>query len=323
MRHLILLLFFSVLGIGIIWGQDPVLSQYFNAPLINNPALASYGKKSMHVYSNYRQQWVGPGSSYNTMLASITGKVLKGYLSENDVLGVGGMVMSDVSLGGAFKSTYASASLAYLLSIDQEGASKIGVGLAGIYGSRRIDFSSLTFSSQFSSHGFNTTLPTGESALAAMNDYFSISAGMLFTHKKENAQVILGAAGYHFNTPRQTNISDVYEQLPTRYVVHASVDYILTSRLSIELNSLFQSQASTNYFMNGLIARYYPNLSQEDATNLAVGVFYRNTKTIVPYVGITRKSFQLSLTYDVNMLSSGVFSNAMKSWELGMSFGIK
>jgi len=81
MRHLILLLFFSVLGIGIIWGQDPVLSQYFNAPLINNPALVSYGKKSMHVYSNYRQQWVGPGSSYNTMLASITGKVLKGYSS--------------------------------------------------------------------------------------------------------------------------------------------------------------------------------------------------------------------------------------------------
>jgi len=323
MRLLIFFLIFSVFNYGVIKAQDPVLSQYFNAPLMNNPALASYGNKSMHVYSTYRQQWIGPGSSYNTMLTSITGKILKKYLSDKDALGVGGMVMSDISLGGAFKSTYALASMSYLLSLDQEGASKVGIGLAGVYGSRRVDFSTLTFSSQFSSHGFNTTLPTGESALAAMNDYFSLGAGIVFVHKKKKAKMILGAAGYHFNTPRQTNVLDVYEQLPTRYVVHGGIDFLLTSRFSFELNSNFQSQASTNYFMSGVLGKFYPKQSEIDATNLAVGIFYRNTKTLVPYVGITHKSFQLGLTYDVNMASTGAFSNAMKSWELGMSFGIK
>jgi hypothetical protein len=75
--------------------------------------------------------------------------------------------------------------------------------------------------------------------------------------------------------------------------------------------------------MSGVLGRFYPKQSEIDATNLAVGMFYRNTKTLIPYVGITHKSFQLGLTYDVNMVSTGAFSNAMKSWELGMSFGIK
>lgn len=323
MRSTILIIIFVLFGCTSLWSQDPVLSQYFNAPLMNNPALAAYGNKSMHVYANYRQQWIGAGSSYNTMLASVTGKVLKGYLSDTDALGMGAMFMSDISLDGAFKSTYASANVAYLLSLDQEGSTKVGIGLAGLYGSRRIDFSSLTFSSQFSSHGFNTTLPTGESALGAMNDYFSLSAGMLFTHRNENSNIVFGAAGYHFNSPRQTSVSDVYEQLPTRYVVHGSIEYLLTKQLSMELNTMFQSQAANNYFMSGVIGRYYPSTFEDGSTSFSTGLFYRNTKTVVPYIGISRKAFQLGLTYDINMSSGGAFSNAMKSWELGMTVGIK
>jgi hypothetical protein len=47
---------------------------------------------------------------------------------------------------------------------------------------------------------FDTMLPTGESAVGAMNDYRSMSAGALFTHRQQSTNIVVGAAGYHFNT---------------------------------------------------------------------------------------------------------------------------
>jgi type IX secretion system PorP/SprF family membrane protein len=316
------LLFLLCLNSCILFGQDAVFTQFFNAPLANNPALAAYGSNSLNLYANYRQQWIGASSSYNTMLASVTGKVLGGKVGENNTLGMGGMFMSDLSLDGAFRSTYASMNIAYLLSLDEEGKSKVGLGLAGIYGSRRVDFSQLTWGQQFNSHGFNTTLPTGESAVGAMNDYISMSAGALFTHRQQSTNIVVGAAGYHFNTPRQTSISDVFERLPTRYVVHGSVESFLTTNLSLSITTLYQSQASSDYFTGGLIANLYPQ-GEEGTQQIGAGLFYRNTKTISPYVGFTTKSIRFGLTYDVNLSSAGLFANAMKAWELGMVVGIK
>jgi type IX secretion system PorP/SprF family membrane protein len=306
----------------VLLAQDAVMTQFFNAPLANNPALAAHGDRSLNLYTNYRQQWIGTSSSYNTMLASLTGKILKGKIDKNSSLGVGGMFMSDLSLDGAFRSTYASFNVAYLLSLDPQGKSKVGLGLAGLYGSRRIDFSQLTFSQQFSSHGFNTTLPTGESAIGAMNDFVSMSAGMLFTHRQQKTNIVFGAAGYHFNTPRQTSVSDVYERLPTRYVVHGSVESFTSSRLSIMFTTLYQSQAANDYFTGGIVTTLYPQ-GEEGTQQIAAGLFYRNTKTVSPYVGFSRKSMRFGLTYDVNLSSEGLFANAMKAWELGMTIGIK
>jgi type IX secretion system PorP/SprF family membrane protein len=307
---------------SILFAQDAVITQFFNAPLANNPALAAHGSNSLNLYANYRQQWIGASSSYNTMLASVTGKALKGKVGENNALGIGGMFMSDLSLDGAFRSTYASLNVAYLLSLDEEGNSKVGLGLAGIYGSRRVDFSQLTWGQQFSSHGFNTTLPTGESAIGAMSDYVSMSAGFLFTHRKQQTNVEVGAAGYHFNTPRQTSVSDVYERLPTRYVVHGSVESFMNERLSLRFTTLYQSQAASDYFTGGVITTLYPQ-GEDGAQNIAAGIFYRNTKTLSPYVGFSIKSMRFGLTYDVNLSSEGLFANAMKAWELGMVVGIK
>jgi Type IX secretion system membrane protein PorP/SprF len=52
---------------SILFAQDAVITQFFNAPLANNPALAAHGSNSLNLYANYRQQWIGASSSYNTM----------------------------------------------------------------------------------------------------------------------------------------------------------------------------------------------------------------------------------------------------------------
>lgn len=304
-----------------VWSQDPVTTQFFNTPLAVNPAYAAEGTSDFQVFANYRQQWFGSSASYNTALASFYGSLLSVEKGAAGNLGIGGMLMTDQSLQGAYKTAYASLNLAYLLSLDDEGNSRLGVGLAGIYGNRRIDFSQLTFISQFSSRGFNTSLPTGENALANMSNYFSVGAGILFTHQLDGYLIKVGAGGYHFNTPRQTLVTDVYEEIPTRYTAHGSVKSELSSQLSMELSAIYQSQAGNSFFSGGAIFGFMPN-GVEGGFSIDAGAFYRNTKTFSPYLGVQFNKLNAGLSYDLNMDNKGLGLNSMRAWELGVRFGV-
>lgn len=315
-----------IVFIGGIWAlsarsQDPVSTQFFNTPLAVNPAYAAEGTSDFQVFANYRQQWFGSSASYNTALASFYGSLLSVERGAAGNLGIGGMLMTDQSLQGAYKTAYASLNLAYLLSLDEEGNSRLGVGLAGIYGNRRIDFSQLTFTSQFASRGFNTALPTGENALANMSNYFSVGAGILFTHQLDGYLIKVGAGGYHFNTPRQTLVTDVYEEIPTRYTAHGSVTAELTPQLSMNLCAIYQSQVGNSFFSGGAILGFMPN-GIEGGLSIDVGTFYRNTKTLSPYLGVQFNKLNAGLSYDLNMDNKGLGLNSMRAWELGVRFGV-
>lgn len=301
--------------------QDPVTTQFFNAPLAVNPTFAAEGTADFQVFSNFRQQWFGSSASYNTAITSFYGSLLSVERRSAGNLGIGGMFMTDQSLQGAYKTAYASLDLAYLLSLDDAGKSRLGVGLAGIYGNRRIDFSQLTFISQFSSRGFNTALPTGENALANMSKYFSVGAGILFTHHLDGYLIKVGAGGYHFNTPRQTLVSDVYEQIPTRYTAHGSVTTELNSQVSINLCAIYQSQATNSFFSGGAIFGYKP-AGEEGSLSIDIGTFYRNTKTLSPYLGLKFNKLNAGLSYDLNLDNTGLGLNSMRAWELGVRFGV-
>lgn len=158
--------------------QDPHFSQFFASPLTINPALTGNANSDLRVFTNYRQQWLGNTTSYNTGTLSVDSRLFKEQLGEKRVLGIGGFFMSDQSLNGYFKSTYASINTSYMIALDDDGQHNFGIGLAGIYGDRRLDFTQLTFSEQFGSGGFNTALPTGESSLANLKPYISVSSGL-------------------------------------------------------------------------------------------------------------------------------------------------
>src|ERR1041384_4197256 len=171
--------------------QDPSFSQFYASPLNINPALTANINEKWRVISNYRNQWSGVGEPYTTGTVSFDSKIFQDvvgdYVDENTRVGVGGMLMYDQTLGGAFKSTYASfnvtgnialvkkegyemngARIRHIshIKMDESAEQRLGVGLGVIYGHKSLDFSKLTFGEQFSGTGFNTNLPTGETALA-------------------------------------------------------------------------------------------------------------------------------------------------------------
>jgi type IX secretion system PorP/SprF family membrane protein len=299
-----LMVIFSACLLNNTYGQDPSFSQFFSSPLNINPALTANINSDWRLISNFRDQWIGPASPYVTGTVSYDSKVQNksmDLLEQNNYIGLGGMLMYDKAMGGVVKSTYGSFNLSYNIKLAEIGETKhrFGVGFGAIYGRRYIDFSRIDFEEQFTGSGFNTNLPTGESALSDMKPYISVSAGLLYSFSSEKTNVDLGVAAFHLNRPKQTFLEDDKQRLPVRQVAHANFETFLSDRVVLNTNAIYQFQMEAKYFSVGGALGYY--LGDAQGTLLNGGVWYWSDNAIVPYVGLAYKKFQVGVSYDVTI----------------------
>jgi type IX secretion system PorP/SprF family membrane protein len=313
------MLAFNLLLAAVMRGQDPSFSQFFSSPLNVNPALTGNINGSWRVISNLRSQWSGPAYPYMTGTISFDTKLLKNQIPENSILGGGAMMMYDKAMGGVLKSNYASLNGSYNLQVAEGvegGVHRIGAGIGGIYGNRMIDFSRLRFGEQFNGSGFDANLPTGESSLAQMKPYFSISAGLLYTFSSEQSNLDIGVAGFHLNKPKQTFLQDQNQVLPVRYVVHANFEHFISNMLVLNANTIYQKQSSTSYYSIGGALGYY--LSEDDNILVNGGVWYWSRNAVVPYVGFVYRNFQVGVTYDITVNELNNAARRPNTWEIAL-----
>jgi len=321
------------------YGQDPNFSQFFSSPLNINPALTGNINGKWRLMSNYRDQWVGPSSPYTTATVSFDDKIFNditvNYVDENTRVAVGGMLMYDQAMSGVLKSSYASFNVSgniklgstpgnelngfrirhrSKIKMELSADHRLGVGLGIIYGYKRIDFGKLNFGEQFTGYGFDTNLPTGETALSDMKPYLSASAGMLYSYVTDKTNIDLGIAGFHFNKPRQTLMDDKNQYLPPRYVIHGNLETFLTNEVVLNSNGIYQYQSGASYFsIGGALGYYLPNDQNEVIVNM--GLWYWSKNAVIPYVGFSYNNFQVGITYDITISKLNQAPKMAKTFE--------
>ena len=308
------------------YGQDPSFSQFFSSPLNINPALTANINADWRMVMNLRDQWIGPASPYATGTISYDGKIFQkkiANVSEENIIGIGGMIMYDHAMSGVLKSTYASLNLSYNIKLAEDiSKQRLGLGFGIIYGRKYVNFSRLNFEEQFTGFGFNTNLPTGETALSNMKGYFSVSAGAVYSFTSENSNLDVGVAAFHFNKPRQTFLEDPHQFVPIRKVAHANFEHVINEKVVFNSNAIYQAQAETSYFSVGGALGYY--LDEANPTILSGGLWYWSKNAIVPYVGVAYKNLQFGLTYDVTISKLNQATRKPNTWELSVVLkGIK
>lgn len=310
--------------------QDPSFSQFFSSPLNVNPALTGNINGKWRVISNLRRQWTGPASPYTTGTISAEDKIFQNspdnYDDNNTRIAIGGMMMYDEAMTGALKSNYASFNVSgnvrlgsgndYARNISEEVEHRLGVGLGIIYGNKRLDQSKLNFADQFTGSGFDTNLPTGESALSNMKPYLSASAGILYSYNSTNTIVDLGVAAFHFNKPKQTFLSDPNQFLATRYVVHANFETFLSEMVFLNSNGTYQYQSGASYFSIGGALGYYVLTSDEKDMIINAGLWYWSNNAVSPYLGFSYGNYQIGLTYDITISKLTQGSRKAPTFEL-------
>jgi len=259
MRRIILFFLLSFLAGTMVYGQDHIYSQFYNAPIYLNPALNGQFEGDYRINMIYRNQWTNlPGPlNYYTFSAD---------LSLPQVNGGVGLMITKSSEGTAYLDKINIAGI-YSYHVELENGD-LAFGLQAGMTNRKIDEDKLVFLDQLGSTGI---IPGASSSAAELQlnhrFFFDGGAGINLVL----GDFMIGASGQHLNKPNQS-FTGVSSQLQPRYNGYASWKLSTNPNFedspSIIPSVVFTTQDGVNSLSAGM---QYKNRS------VNVGLWYRST----------------------------------------------
>lgn len=287
--------FFMGLNISIAQ-QDIQFSQFYATSLYQSPAFAG-GAHLDRAILHERLQWMAIDGRFHTSLASFDT-----YFPEYKS-GVGGYFLRDVQGTKNIRSLQAALQYAYELHINDTWA--VRLGLQAEFVQRSLNYSVLTFPSQFdgtnaSDPGFNGASPLDG---RENRNYADFGTGALFY----SDAMWFGANVHHLNTPNQSFIGGD---------VPLAMKYSFTGGYQIRFKNdkdlLFRDHPTSYFIMPTFL---YKSQDKFDQVDIGVYVIYDHLLTGAWYRGIPVKKFD------------GIQNNEsfviMFGWELKQVFDIR
>jgi len=295
--------------------QDPIFSQFYNAPNQVNPAFTG-NTEGAFVATNYRLQWPGFSSVYNTYMLSYDQFAPK-YNS-----GFGLSLLADDAGDGTLKTTKIAGLYSYRVYIQKETYLKLGMEVGVVQS--RLDPTKLIFFDQLDpqfgavSPG-GTPYPTQENlADVGTRFYPDIGAGIMIYSEK-----FYGGVGLkHLNNPDSgflENIENIDRGIPTRFTVHAGMQIDLDKGNNGGMNSFISPNIM--YVKQGPFRQINAG-ALIDFGDFFTGLWYRDTANngdaVIGSLGVRSGIFKISYSYDLTVSGLGV--NSGGSHELGLIF---
>ena len=309
------------LGLQNAQSQDLHFSQYFNTPLLVNPANTGFAPDvDWRLGVNYRNQYASlTANPYKTM--SVWGDAqLFNNRFDNGWLGVGGAILKDAAGAGSLTSTRAYGSVAYhqLLGL----SSLLSVGFSGGYVGKKVDFTKLTFDNQWNDEGqfFDVNIPSGENFAYSQVGYFDLQTGINYAWFPNSATYInAGFSASHINRPKESFFSDksnIDARLAVRYTAFLNAAYKVNNQWIVNPNAYVSKVGNAYEVVGGMNANY--NLSGDGNTQVIGGLYYRYQDAFVPMVGFQLNAFKLTASYDATTSSLGTYNNRYGAYEISL-----
>jgi len=215
-KPLLTILLLFAIGSKVI-AQDIHFSQFFETPLLRNPALAGIFSGDVRVQAVYRNQWNSVTTAYQT--GSFNAEYKKPVGRGDDFITLGGEILYDKAGTVALQSTHILPAINYHKSLSAEKNMYLSLGFMGGWVQRSIDRSKITTNSQYDGTGFNPGLSNGETFPRNSYSYLDGSVGMSFnTQVGDNIDnnIYLGIGYHHFNKATKVSFygNPNYEMIP-------------------------------------------------------------------------------------------------------------
>lgn len=310
------LLFLLFLGLAA-QAQDLHYSQYFNAPLLVNPANTGFNPDyDYRIGGNYRNQWANVGTPYKTM--GIWGDIKAfGNRFENGWMGLGGSIIKDAAGSGNLTSTAVYGSVAYHQMIGYNSLLSGGFSLG--YVNKRIDISKLSFDNQWNGQFFDITIPSNEPFAYSQTGYLDMQVGLNYAYfPSDNVYVNAGMSIGHVNTPKESffdpSISNA--QLNRRYTAFLNAGIKLQDLWIVNPNVYVSKMGGSWETLIGFNANR--NLSGDGYQQLIVGLYYRNHDALIPMIGYQVNDLKFTINYDATISTLGNLNGTRGAYELSI-----
>ena len=282
------------------WGQDLHFSQYYNTPLLVNPANTGFNPDfDFRAGVNYRNQWASVGTPYKTMSAWGDTKLLSNRL-ENGWIGLGGMLWKDQAGSGSLTGTTGMLSLAYHQMLGYN--SLLSGGFSVGYTQKRIDITKLTFDDQWNGIFFDANIPSFEPFATNQVSYVDLQAGINYAYfASENFYFNAGVSVMHINTPRETffDASVSNNEISRRYNVFLNASVKVVDTWILNPNVYVSMVGNSREILAGINANR--DLGDNGARQLIMGVYYRNNDAIIPLFGYQINDLKMTFNYDATI----------------------
>lgn len=285
-------------------GQGMHFSQYYNAPMLLNPAnTALMSESDFRVGANYRSQWASLPVPYNTFSGFADFQILKNHNLTN-WMGLGMAMFTDKAGDGQLSLGRYEGFIAY--HIQTGNYSMFSVGGSCAYVQRSVDFSKLTFDRQWDGFQFDGGLPNGENGYNAQTDFIDVSAGVNYAYyPNEYTYIKLGVGVSHVNQPTES-FYDQENKVPIRPTANLDAIFITSETFTLNPSVYYTRQASAQELMYGLKAKaFIGEDNMGNPTNVLFGVFHRYNDAIVPVMGFEWMGLRLLASYDITLSGLG------------------
>jgi type IX secretion system PorP/SprF family membrane protein len=302
--------------------QDIHFSQFFETPLLRNPALAGIFSGDFRIQAVYRNQWNSVTVPYQTTSLNTEYKVPIGH--SDDFLTIGGEIMYDKSGTVALTATHVLPVLNYHKSLSAERNMYLSAGFSAGIVQRKIDFSKITTNSQFNGESYDPSLSNGENLSTTGYLYFDGSAGVSFNTQigeNEDNNIFIGAAYQHFNKSARVSFYNApgVEIIP-KVVFSAGIKTSVNDDSYVTFHADYSKQGSYTEIIGGMIYSIKLDDPTEPQYTISAGAFIRWNDAIIPVIKFDVKPMSFALSYDVNVSSLKTASEGRGGIELSLSY---
>ena len=206
-RFSTILFVLTIIGLRSI-GQDLNFSQFYEIPLLRNPALSFSYQGDIRITGAYRSQWSSVTTPYTSQALGMETKLVSPAGSDNYV-SLGLQLTNDQAGDSRFGKFQVLPVLAYHQSMSNEKDAYLSIGVMPGFGFQHFNVSKLKFDDQYVNGEFDPTTPTQDIFPNTDKNYFDISAGVVYSSSFANdIKYYSGLSLFHINRPR-ANIKEI------------------------------------------------------------------------------------------------------------------
>ncbi|MFI5219100.1 MAG: PorP/SprF family type IX secretion system membrane protein [Bacteroidia bacterium] len=296
-------------GLNVV-AQDVHFSQYYNTPLLVNPANAGNGIEHMRATLIYRKQWASVTNPYTS----------QGFMIDKKVNKVGfGFHITQNSTGDAgLKQLNMSGVLSFNQPLGETNqlTAALQVGL----NNKSFDPTKMTFDNQFTEDaGFDPSINSGEVFTTTSITRPDLGAGLMwqkgFGMEDVKFKPFIGVAFAHLNKPSETFIVD-NNKLPVKSTYNLGAGIMLKENLEIRPSMIYMVQDHFHEVNFGATSTF--TLSNNNKFQL--GLFNRSGDALVAYAGYQVNRMFIGTSYDINTSSLKEVSHGSGGFEITLSY---
>ena len=295
----------------ILHAQDIHFSQFFETPLLRNPALAGIFTGDIRLQMVYRDQWGAVSEGYKT--GSLNGEYKLPIGKADDFVTVGGQVLFDRAGTAALTQTSILPVINYHKSLSTEYNRYLSLGFMGGVVNRSFDRSKII-----------TDDPNGEPTAVPNYTYMDGSVGLSYNSnlsKDPEDNFYLGVAYHHFTKPKNSFFRDPSVALNPKWTGSAGFRFGVTEYAYVSILADYSVQE--NYQETVLGGMYGLKIGPEvDNPQYVIhaGAFIRWSDALIPVVKLDYAPYSFAFSYDVNISKLKPYSNGRGGFELSVSY---